>query len=336
MPFTFVLLVVFIVTTLVLFSILRSRKKQMSELRHSRNSSEDVGTDVAGRGHHFSQHETTVGGDIRALEKEIVPFRIATYASLTLAVLFLVFSVFTIVGTKQVGVVTSFGQPVGTMSNGLHMKFPWQKVTELDGAIQTDNHFGDGATKIRLGNQSTADVDNTVRWRIKPGKADELYRDYRDFDKIRDSLVTRELKAALNEVFKDYDPLGTIKGTAEKQPTLDELGESVTTRLRSRVGSQIDVQNIIIPLTNFDKDTQGRINAYQAEIANTRIANQRQQTATAEAEANRRLSNSVSKDPNVLVSKCLDTLADLAKKGTALPAGFSCWPGNGSVAVAVK
>lgn len=259
-----------------------------------------------------------------------------TFVLWALVALTFLFTITTIVGTKQVGVVTEFGHPVGNLSNGLHLKFPWQKVTELDGAIQTDNHFARKATTIRLGNQSTAEVDNTVRWRIKGGKAEELFRDYRDFDKIRDSLVTRELKAALNEVFKDYDPLGTVKGSNEKQPTLDDFGGSVTDRLQARIGNQIDVLNVIIPLVNFDADTQGRINAYQAEIANTRIANQKQQTATAEAVANRRLSNSVSKDPNVLVSKCLDILFDLAKKGEGLPAGFSCWPGGSGVAVAVK
>src|SRR5690606_13462027 len=116
----------------------------------------------------------------------------------------------TIVPTKQVGIVTSFGKPTGVLTNGLHFVKPWEKVTQMDAAIQTDNNVGEEATTIRLGNQSTAEVENSIRWRIRPDKADVLYQDYRDFDKVRDSLVTRELKEAMNQTFKDYDPLSTV------------------------------------------------------------------------------------------------------------------------------
>jgi hypothetical protein len=79
-------------------------------------------------------------------------------------------------------------------------------VTEMNGTIQIDNHTGEAATTVRLGNNSTAFVDISVRWRIQPAAADELFLDYRDFDNVRDNLVTRELRAVLNEVFADFDP----------------------------------------------------------------------------------------------------------------------------------
>ena len=246
-----------------------------------------------------------------------------------------------IVSTKNVGVTTEFGRPVGTLENGLHFKLPWQSVTELDGAIQTDTHKGDGsepdvrgpASEIRIGNQSIAKVDNSIRWRIRPDRADELFRDYRDFDNIRESLVTRELNAALNEVFSSYDPLTPTGDREVGSPDLDEFGEQVTLRLQERIGDQIEVINVIIPLVRFDDSTQSRINAYQAEIGNTRVAEQKQQTAEAEAKANQMLAQSVSNDPNVLVSKCLDTLADMVEAEQQVPAGFSCWPGGGSALV---
>jgi hypothetical protein len=49
----------------------------------------------------------------------------------------------TIVSTRNIGVVTTFGRPGGTLSNGLHWKAPWQSVTEMNGTIQIDNHTGD-------------------------------------------------------------------------------------------------------------------------------------------------------------------------------------------------
>ena len=75
---------------------------------------------------------------------------------------------FTVVSTRNVGVVTTFSKPNGTLSNGLHFKAPWQLVTEMNGTIQIDNHTGEQATAVRLGNNSTASVDNSVRWRIMP------------------------------------------------------------------------------------------------------------------------------------------------------------------------
>ena len=68
------------------------------------------------------------------------------------------------------------------------------------------------------------------------------------------------------------------------------------------------------------------VNAFNSEVANTRIAEQRKLTAEKEAEANRVLSASVSNDPNVLVSKCLD----IVKARGGSPAG--CWPGTGVIA----
>src|SRR4051812_27512817 len=92
-----------------------------------------------------------------------------------LAILVVIFSSTTIVSARNVGVVTTFGRPSGTLGNGLHVIAPWQKVTEMDGTIQIDNHTGEMATTVRLGNNSTANVDNSVRWRIQPAAADELY-----------------------------------------------------------------------------------------------------------------------------------------------------------------
>lgn len=44
------------------------------------------------------------------------------------------------------------------------------------------------------------------------------------------------------------------------------------------------------------------------------------------------LSKSVSNDPNVLVSRCFDTVEE-AVKADYRPAGFSCWSGSGSAVV---
>lgn len=336
MPFLFILFFVFLALAGIVRVFWNVKKQEISGLRDSFQDPQQPDPEKTLYDRYNGRHKTIQAPElIRKAEASAVPYKLAFQALLVTAALMLLFSCIAIVGTKKVGVVTSFNRPVGTLSNGLHLKFPWQKVHELDGAIQTDTH---NDTTIRLGNQSTATVRNSIRWRIRPGTADELYRDYRDFDKIRDSLVTRELTAALNEVFKTYDPLGSIKDAAAdaKRSTPTEFGDAVAEALRKRIGREIDVRNVIIPLAEYDPATQSRLNAYQEEIANTRIAEQKQRTAEANAKANRKLASSVSRDPNVLVSKCLDTLAEVAKANQPLPAGFSCWPGGRESAIAVK
>ena len=271
----------------------------------------------------------------REYAEGVKPARAVAIVLTILTVLFAGFSMTTMVGTRDIGVVTSFGRPVKHLDNGLHLKAPWQKVSTLDGAIQTDNFVGkNGCTEIRIGNESTACVDNSIRWRINPAAGDELFKDYHTMTNIKDSLVTRELKAALNEALANYNPLDEIQANQQgAKPNLSAFQTTVAKAMRDQIGSQIDVLSVIIPIIRFDDSTQQKINAYQAEVANTRIAQQREQTAEAQSKANRILSKSVSDDPNVLVSKCLDTVDEAVKSNVQLPAGYSCWPGGQSSVV---
>lgn len=53
-----------------------------------------------------------------------------------LTVLLVVVASVNIVGTRQVGIATSFGRPTGaTYGNGLHFTPPWVEVHEMDGAV---------------------------------------------------------------------------------------------------------------------------------------------------------------------------------------------------------
>lgn len=281
-----------------------------------------------------------------AIKKErLAEKNIVGAAVLAGGLILVVCSCFKIVDTKKIGVVTSFNKPIGTMSNGLHPKRPWHRVVELDGAIQTDNHLcnqkgtSENSTGIdvRIGNQSISCLDVTVRWRLRQGASDALYRDYRTFDHIRDSLVTRDLIQSLNDVFVDYNPLGNINNErVPVAPSLEKMSSRVKILLvgrngtTGRIGSQIEVLSIFIPIVHHDGQTQQKINQYQAARADTRIASQRVLTAQKEAEANKALRASVSNNPNVLVSKCLDLVK--AKAGN-LPAGFTCWPSGSSSVV---
>jgi hypothetical protein len=322
--------------TLVAWRIYRHKAAQEAAAAQTRE--EDTST-RGGRsydtGYSYSSRSSSRDDEISADDVARV-LGFATLALFAFAGLMTFTASATVVSTKNIGVVTTYGRPSGTLNNGFHLVAPWQKVTELDGAIQTDSHAGKDdspCTTVRIAHQSTACVDNSIRWRIKQDAADRLFRDYKDFANIRESLVTRELNAALNTVFKDFDPLATDENGNTISPSQDVLSASTTKLLQAQIGEDIEVLNVIVPIVHFDDQTQSRINALQAEVAATRIAKQKQQTADATAEANRKLADSVSKDPNVLVSTCFDILAQMVKDKQPIPAGFSCWPGGNSAVV---
>lgn len=248
----------------------------------------------------------------------------------------IVMSLLTAVPAQGVGVFTSFGKVVDSKGPGLHIKAPWVKVTDMDGTIQQENNFWeapdpkddsktiDARTKIRLSStNSEMFVNNQLRWRIKQPAAGRLFADWKNFDKIGPGLVQKQLSGALNEVLATYDPV-TI---GAKNKTNDQIAAETATTLQTRLGSDIEVVGLTITTVDFDPATQARINDFQAEVARTRVAEQRKLTATADADGNNKLSASV-KDPNVLISKCLDTQQDIVNKGGSLLGVPSCFPGS--------
>lgn len=243
-----------------------------------------------------------------------------------LAVALLIGSFFIIVPTQQIGIPVTFGKPEPALGNGRHWKAPWTKVEKMDGSIQFTENIGRNRSDIRLGNQSNAYVQNVIGWRIKMSAADTLYRDHKKFENVGSKLVNPAIANALNEAFKNYDPLQRATG---KAPALSEVAKEVKSSLVDQIGDKVEIVSVTIPKVDFDDQTQKRIDQYQMELANTRIAEQRRKTAAEEAAVNKTLSESVSKDPNVLVSKCLDIISEMVEKKQSVPVGFSCWP-NGS------
>ncbi|YCU48001.1 SPFH domain-containing protein [Mycobacteroides abscessus] len=249
-------------------------------------------------------------------EERAASFVIAVIAGF-IGLIFLVFASTTVVGTRQIGIETKFGRPTGTtLSNGLHLKSPVTEVTEMDGAVQIDQHTGDHRIKVRLGNSSTADADVSVRWQIKPDAAPELFVQYKTFDNVRTNLVTRNLQVALNEVFASFDPLAAQNLTQSPLPGLSEKAKVI---LAAKVGDQVDILDVAVPTIDYDDGTEQKINQLNQERAATAVAEQAKKTAVEQAKANGELAGSVSHDPNVLVSKCLDIARE---KGLPL----LCWP----------
>lgn len=245
-------------------------------------------------------------------------------AVIAVSVILLALGSFTIVGTRQVGIATSFGRPTGTTyPNGLHMKAPWVNVTEMDAAIQNDTYKGDSRIAVRLGNNSTALADVSIRWQIKQDAADTLFVDYKTFDNVRANLITRNLQAALNDSFATFDPLAAKN--LDKSP-LPELAQTTLNKLRDKVGTQVEIFDVVIPTIDYDEQTENRINDINAERARTTAAEQAVKTAEQTRKANEMLASAPApQSPLVIIANCLNKSVEKNLN----PAG--CWPIGGNV-----
>ena len=283
--------------------------------------------------------------DDRELRDAAPKFKTGAVLTIIIALIVTLFASTTIVPPRTVGVKVALGKPVGSVGNGFHFKAPWTSVEKMDASIQNDVYNGDKTITVRLGNNTEAEADASIRWQLKQDNIEQLFLDYKTFDNIRDNLVTRNFRAAMNEAFASYDPLATVESAnnSDADKALPGIAEKVKDKLQDKLGDDIIIhdfrmvsgpthtnvifdavvpfgfrlsdqtveEKITIPLVNFDESTQNRINELQAETARTRIANQKQETADAEAKANKILEDSVT--PEVLSSKCLD-IADRNNK----------------------
>lgn len=244
------------------------------------------------------------------------------------AVLMTLLSSWNPVPTQDIGIVTSFGQPVGHLSDGANWTAPWDQVTDMDEAIQvTDLTF-----TVRIAGGQTAQATIQARWRVSAPAADDVFKNYKNSTSgVENGLLTPETNAAANAVLDGYDPLtplaaGAAAGTPQN-PSTSQLAAQIQAALTPRVDSDIQIITLVLKPLAYDGTVQDRINSVLAQTAKTDVAKQSELTAQAQAAANRTAEAALTANPLVLVQQCINAIADGA---FTPPAGFSCWPGQGS------
>lgn len=253
--------------------------------------------------------------------------RTVALGAVAAAVMFFVLGSFTMVGTRQIAIVTTFGRPTGiSLNNGFHGKWPWQMTHQMDGAVQIDKYVKQGnhdeRIMVRLGNQSSAQADVSIRWQLKQHAAPELFQQYKTFDNVRVNLIERNLSVALNEVFAAFNPLDPRNLDVSPLPNLAKRAADL---MRQDVGGQVDIFDVNVPSIQYDQNTEDKINQLNQQRAQTSVAIEAQRTAEAQAKANEILSGSISHDPNVIVQNCITAAIN---KGIS-PLG--CWPGTSAM-----
>lgn len=285
----------------------------------------------------------------KTIDGEAFNFRPFGVFFLLLALLFTLLASTTVVGARNVGVEKFFSATTGrTLDAGFHMKAPWHSVQDIDATIQAEEYSTKDPILVKIGDQGEAKVALAYRWRINPDGAPNIYKDYRKADDInqavRKALVSTNIKAALNEELSAYNPLEGVQINASMSPSeiakvtippipYAELNEAVKKNLEGKIdnlGDLIEIQSVTISYIQLPESTQKKINEFNTKVQASKNALIDIAIKAAQSSANEKLSKSVDNSPNVLVSKCLDALAEGEFQA---PAGFSCWPGGGGSVV---
>lgn len=263
-----------------------------------------------------------VAGLITAVSpRSEITTRAAGSGALALGVIMIALASTVAVPARTVGVVTAFGKPTGTLSNGLHLVKPWEDVEKMDASLQTNRYSGDSSIGVRLANQSEAKADASIQWQLREEDAEQMYLDYREFERIHNDLVDREFRASVNAVLARYNPLDS-EAIAKGGIDLNEYADDIKKDMQKRMGKSVEVRSVALPIINYDEDTQRKIDQLQSEVANTRAAEQSKKTAKEIAEANEIMRKSLSDE--VLSQRCIEA----AEKVGAAPVG--CVNGSGA------
>ncbi|OBA72545.1 hypothetical protein A5641_07695 [Mycobacterium sp. 1554424.7] len=270
-------------------------------------------------------------------------------AAALFGVLFTLISAYDRVDTRNVGIITEFGKPVGVHGAGIVWHAPWRKVSELSEAIQLQafesNSFDDAsqgrgannnpaAINVRLANNSNAYVDENLNWRLREGAAPKLFQDYGGanvFQTIKEQLVDRQAQVALSKVFATFNPqvmlaaAANAPGASAQMPApaqgadLPAMAGQVKKDLQDAVGSEIEILDVRIPRIFYDQPTQQRIDAYNQKVQETINAQQDVKTAEQNRLAAEQRANQPPPDLRIAIFNCLN---DQVKNGRD-PAG--CW-----------
>lgn len=268
-------------------------------------------------------------------------FGICLFILLALTVMFSM----TIVHARTVGIITSFGKesgPVDTEGNhvpknpGIGWTDPWESKEEFPTNVQylvlDDSEKADGTTKVSYKGGGNGEVDSTIRWTLDPAKAVDLWRKYREFDRVTDQLVKASARTSLGVVIGAYPPNEARSGEKRR-----EITDLVTADLNKTLESNgIRVDSVSITDVRLDAKTQGSIEALIKANADLQRATIDQQRATIEAQTAKIRQNSGSLSPGALQRYCLEITNawDTGKNGQ-LPETWNCGLTTGTTGVIV-
>lgn len=257
---------------------------------------------------------------------------------------------YVVVPARNVGVVNILGNASSSVGNGFHPVLPWASVENVDTTnkpiqLNDDGDVGNGCTSIpiRLASQQIACQDVFVQWQVDPkGDANDLWKTYRGsnddlINNLQNNVILPRLRSEMQKAFSTYDPLQVLQGGQLLDTTT--LQSPVEAALKGDMPSGVLILDVRFAQIHYSATTQNKIDAFSQSVADTKIAVQNEQTATAQAAANAILAaDASSSNPGVQYQNCLNMISNLASKGqlSQLPQGFSCSQNGSSTPIIVQ
>jgi regulator of protease activity HflC (stomatin/prohibitin superfamily) len=233
------------------------------------------------------------------------------------------------------------GEVVGQdLDPGLSFKAPWVDPETFDIRNQMVAYVGDGSQNYNgapaNGPQITTadedgvriDFDLAVNFSIQPDAVTDIYREFRNQENFRARFIEQDVRSISRIPFAQYTAQEALASRGEIALAIEEAlrakWEDRGVMIRSVALQEIRPPQSV--MDSINEAQQARINV-EREEANLAAAEVRAQTrvaeATAQAEANRLLTESLTDD--VLAQRYLDTLTEVGRNGNLIvvPEGFN-------------
>lgn len=200
-------------------------------------------------------------------------------------------SCFNLVKAAEVGVPVAFGKVGSPIESGVHFLPPWTTVETFP--IRPLNV--DVEQKVRTADAGAVTIKATARWAVDTKGAKELYFQARtgDEEKIGKDVISRNMSQAIGDV---YNGISNVDSTSRKG-----RAEVIQTRLAQLV-APYGVKISAVQLRDIEPDatTAQSIADYAAQQRKTKIAEEANLTAVAEAKTRVSESNGYAKAANAL------------------------------------
>lgn len=189
-----------------------------------------------------------------------------------IAVLTLVLSSVTHVGSNEEGITNNFGTYTGTVGPGVHLVAPWTDTEKFTTRVQSKDVEN---SRVTLKSESEtvvgipASVDLTFRYHLAGlDKAKDMWRKYRTFGEVTKRLVVPEAKSSIRVVMGQYTPAQAKNG---------ENVRKIGTEIKSNLGEALDDDGVIVDSVSvtdigFSDDVEKRLAQIQAADANAQKA----------------------------------------------------------------
>lgn len=236
----------------------------------------------------------------------------------------------TTVDSRSVGIQTSFGRYTDTLENGFQFTAPWSSVEEFSTLTQYLKLNGDSKVPVNFAGGSGGSADVVVRWAISDDGAEDLWKQYRTFDNVRDQLVESESRNAFRTEFSKYTPIEAIDGAK-----LNDITTNVKAELSSTLSANgVKVVSVQVTNVKLGDRAQTALDRIVQANADTERATSEQEKAKIEAETAR--IRQETQTPENLTRYCLEVLNswDVEKNGNP-PTMLNCGLGGGQPPVIV-